>query len=62
MVLSFRETIRIPRIIGLIDCLLVACIRPKENEEAFHNYKAGSSLNVQVVRFVNSVNKLSMKF
>ena len=45
--LEFNST---QNILGIIDCFLVSTIRQKENEEAFHNYKYGSSLICQAVR------------
>ncbi|KAJ8671783.1 hypothetical protein QAD02_003042 [Eretmocerus hayati] len=46
---AFRNLIRIPGILGLIDGFLVKMKRPVEHEEAYVNYAHGCSVNVQVV-------------
>lgn len=40
---------RIPGILGLIDCFVVKILKPVENEEAFVHHKYQHSLNVQAV-------------
>lgn len=42
-------TTRIPGIIGVVDGFLVSFRRSSEHEEAFFNYRVGSSMNVQIV-------------
>ncbi|KAJ8671122.1 hypothetical protein QAD02_002381 [Eretmocerus hayati] len=46
---AFRNLIRIPGILGLIDGFLVKMKRPAEHEEAYVNYAHGCSVNVQVI-------------
>lgn len=46
----FQRTTRIPGIIGIVDGFLVTFQRSRVNEEAFFNYRVGSSMNVQIVR------------
>ena len=49
---SFHRTTRIPGIIGVIDGFLVSFRRPSVNEEAFFNYRVGTSMNVQIVDII----------
>lgn len=45
----FRRRIRISGVIRLMDCFLVTCRKPNQNEDAYYNYKVGHASNVQVV-------------
>ncbi|KAJ8668897.1 hypothetical protein QAD02_000156 [Eretmocerus hayati] len=45
----FRQSIRIPGILGLVDGFLVRFLRPRVHEEAYYNYKEKHSMNVQLV-------------
>ena len=47
----FQRTIRIPGIIGLIDCMIVKIIKAEPNEEAFIHRVHKHSLKVQIVSF-----------
>ncbi|OXU22898.1 hypothetical protein TSAR_014176 [Trichomalopsis sarcophagae] len=49
----FRRSIRIPGIIGLIDCFIIGMARPTANEEAFYYYRHGHGLIVQIVSLLN---------
>ncbi|OXU19259.1 hypothetical protein TSAR_012311 [Trichomalopsis sarcophagae] len=46
---SFRRTIRVPGIIGLIDCFVICITRPSQNEEAFYHYRHGHGLIAQII-------------
>ncbi|XP_008212693.2 putative nuclease HARBI1 [Nasonia vitripennis] len=45
----FRRSIRIPGIIGLIDCFIIGMTRPTANEEAFYHYRHAHGLIVQII-------------
>ncbi|XP_032456103.1 putative nuclease HARBI1 [Nasonia vitripennis] len=45
----FQRTTRIPGIIGAVDGFMVTFYRPTINEEAFFNYRVGTSMNVQII-------------